>query len=66
MSSPPVDLDFSHGYDHERVEAYPKKHRDGFAWKFSYRHDVQLARHVLKLAGQPNPVPGLPCDVGRL
>ncbi|MGS1398756.1 class I SAM-dependent methyltransferase [Pseudomonas aeruginosa] len=61
MNNPPVDLDFSHKYDREHAEAYLKKHQDGLARKLSHRRDVQLARHALKLAGQPNLVLDLPC-----
>lgn len=65
MNNPPVDLDFSHKYDREHAEAYLKKHQDGLARKLSHRRDVQLARHALKLAGQPNLVLDLPCGAGR-
>lgn len=64
-SDKPIDLAFSHKYDREHARQYLHKHQDGLARRLSHWRDEQLARHALKLAGEPNLVLDLPCGAGR-
>lgn len=61
----PIELEFSRKYDQEHAQQYLHKHRDGLARRLSHWRDVQVARHALKLAEQPNLVLDLPCGAGR-
>ena len=61
----PVELDFSRKYDLEHAQQYLHKHQDGLARRTSNWRDQQLARHALKLAGEPEVVLDLPCGAGR-
>lgn len=63
--SRPVELEFSRKYDHEHSVEYLQKHQDGWARRLSHWRDVQVARHALKLADEPNLVLDLPCGAGR-
>lgn len=64
-SAKPVELDFSRKYDPEHARQYLAKHQDGLSRRLSHWRDEQLARHALKLAGEPNLVLDLPCGAGR-
>jgi ubiquinone/menaquinone biosynthesis C-methylase UbiE len=63
--SRPVELEFSRKYDHQHSVEYLQKHQDGWARRLSHWRDVQVARHALKLADEPNLVLDLPCGAGR-
>src|SRR3990167_3159735 len=64
-SAKPIELDFSHKYDREHARQYLQKHQDGLARRLSHWRDEQLARHALKVAGEPNLLLDLPCGAGR-
>lgn len=64
-SAKPVELDFSRKYDPEHARQYLAKHQGGLSRRLSHWRDEQLARHALKLAGEPNLVLDLPCGAGR-
>ena len=61
----PIELEFSRKYDLDHAQQYLHKHQDGLARRLSHWRDVQVARHALKLADQPNLVLDLPCGAGR-
>ena len=61
----PVELDFSRKYDRGHSQQYLHKHQDGFARRLSHWRDLQVARHALKLADDPDLVLDLPCGAGR-
>lgn len=61
----PIELEFSRKYDFEHAQQYLHKHRDGLARRLSHWRDLQVARHALKLADEPNLVLDLPCGAGR-
>lgn len=61
----PIELEFSRKYDLDHAQHYLHKHRDGLARRLSHWRDVQVARHALKLADEPNLVLDLPCGAGR-
>src|SRR4051794_8148426 len=61
----PIELDFSRKYDQAHAQQYLHKHQDGLARRLSHWRDVSVARHALKLAGEPNLVLDLPCGAGR-
>ncbi len=61
----PIELEFSRKYDREHAREYLHKHQDGLARRLSHWRDVQLARHALKQAGDPDLVLDLPCGAGR-
>ncbi|AHL74204.1 SAM-dependent methyltransferase [Stutzerimonas stutzeri] len=63
--SSPIELEFSRKYDREHARQYFNKHHDGLARRLSHWRDEQLARHALKLAGDPDLVLDLPCGAGR-
>lgn len=63
--SQPIELEFSRKYDREHAQQYLQKHQDGLSRRLSHWRDEQLARHALKLAGEPNLVLDLPCGAGR-
>lgn len=61
----PIELEFSRKYDEEHSQQYFDKHRAGLARRLSNWRDQQLARHALRLAGDPKSVLDLPCGAGR-
>lgn len=61
----PIELEFSRKYDRDHSQQYLHKHQDGLARRLSHWRDVQVARHALKLADEPNLVLDLPCGAGR-
>lgn len=61
----PVELEFSRKYDAEHSLQYFHKHQDGFARRLSHWRDLQIARHALRLAGDPSLVLDLPSGAGR-
>jgi len=61
----PIELEFSRKYDQEHAQQYLHKHQDGVARRLSHWRDIQVARHALKLADEPNLVLDLPCGAGR-
>ncbi|WP_217477720.1 class I SAM-dependent methyltransferase [Stutzerimonas stutzeri] len=63
--SSPIELEFSRKYDRDHAREYLHKHQDGLARRLSHWRDVQLARHALKQAGDPDLVLDLPCGAGR-
>lgn len=65
FKSSPIELEFSRKYDERHAQQYLHKHQDGLARRVSHWRDVQVARHALKLADEPNLVLDLPCGAGR-
>ncbi len=65
FKSSPIELEFSRKYDQRHAQQYLHKHQDGLARRLSHWRDVQVARHALKLADEPNLVLDLPCGAGR-
>lgn len=65
FKSSPVELEFSRKYDQRHAQQYLHKHQDGLARRLSHWRDIQVARHALKLADEPNLVLDLPCGAGR-
>ena len=61
----PIELDFSRKYDFEHAQQYLHKHQDGLSRRLSHWRDVQVARHALQMADEPNLVLDLPCGAGR-
>ncbi len=61
----PVELEFSRKYNRSHSERYLRKHQDGWARRLSHWRDEQVARHALRLAGNPGLVLDLPCGAGR-
>jgi len=61
----PIELEFSRKYDRTHAYEYLQKHQDGPARRLSHWRDEQMARHALKLAGDPGLVLDLPCGAGR-
>ncbi|HLA32990.1 MAG TPA: class I SAM-dependent methyltransferase [Pseudomonas sp.] len=61
----PIELDFSRKYDQAHAQQYLHKHQAGLARRLSHWRDVQVARHALQLADEPNLVLDLPCGAGR-
>lgn len=61
----PIELEFSRKYDQAHAQRYLRKHQDGLARRLSHWRDVQVARHALQLAEQPDLVLDLPCGAGR-
>lgn len=59
------DLEFSKKYNPAHAEQYFHKHNAGFFRQFSTWRDRQVARHALKLAGNPKTVLDVPCGTGR-
>ncbi|WP_213875161.1 class I SAM-dependent methyltransferase [Pseudomonas sp. dw_358] len=60
-----VKLEFSDKYDEAHARKYFLKHQNGVARRMSHWRDVQLARKVLAMAGDPGLVLDLPCGAGR-
>lgn len=65
FKSSPIELEFSRKYDQRHAQQYLHKHQDGLARRLSHWRDIQVARHALKLADEPNLVLDLPCGAGR-
>lgn len=61
----PIKLEFSNKYDHQHSLQYLQKHQTGLARRLSNWRDQTLARHALKIAGDPMSVLDLPCGAGR-
>lgn len=61
----PIELEFSRKYDRTHAYEYLHKHQDGLSRRLSHWRDEQMARHALKLAGDPGLVLDLPCGAGR-
>ncbi|MGB4075112.1 class I SAM-dependent methyltransferase [Pseudomonas sp.] len=61
----PIELEFSRKYDRAHAYEYLHKHQDGLSRRLSHWRDEQMARHALKLAGDPGLVLDLPCGAGR-
>jgi SAM-dependent methyltransferase len=61
----PIKLEFSNKYDHQHSLQYLQKHQAGVARRLSNWRDQTLARHALKIAGNPASVLDLPCGAGR-
>ena len=62
---PPVELKFSRKYDQQHAQQYWEKHQDGLARRLSHWREEQVARHALRIAGEPSLVLDLPCGAGR-
>jgi ubiquinone/menaquinone biosynthesis C-methylase UbiE len=60
-----IKLEFADKYDQQHAYQYLQKHQAGLARRLSNWRDMQLARHALKDAGDPNLVLDLPCGAGR-
>ena len=60
-----IELEFSRKYDRAHAYEYLHKHQDGLSRRLSHWRDEQMARHALKLAGDPGLVLDLPCGAGR-
>ena len=60
-----IELEFSRKYDRTHAYEYLHKHQDGLSRRLSHWRDEQMARHALKLAGDPGLVLDLPCGAGR-
>jgi ubiquinone/menaquinone biosynthesis C-methylase UbiE len=60
-----IELEFSRKYDQTHAHQYFHKHQGSFARRASHWRDVQMARHALKVAGDPGLVLDLPCGAGR-
>lgn len=61
----PIELEFSRKYDQAHAQLYLHKHQAGLARRLSHWRDVQVARHALQLADEPDLVLDLPCGAGR-
>lgn len=60
-----IELEFSRKYDQTHAHQYFHKHQGSLARRASHWRDVQMARHALKVAGEPGLVLDLPCGAGR-
>jgi ubiquinone/menaquinone biosynthesis C-methylase UbiE len=60
-----IELEFSRKYDRAHAYEYLHKHQDSLSRRLSHWRDEQMARHALKLAGDPGLVLDLPCGAGR-
>jgi SAM-dependent methyltransferase len=60
-----MELEFSRKYDAGHAEEYCRKHRTGWARRFSHWREAGIARKALRLAGDPMRVLDLPCGTGR-
>ncbi len=58
-------LQFSEKYSPEHAQAYHAKHRAGPARRISNWWEHRMARHALRMAGDPKSILDLPCGAGR-
>jgi cyclopropane fatty-acyl-phospholipid synthase-like methyltransferase len=61
---PPIDREFSRRREYELARHSLKKHPLGFSGQLAHWRDEQLARHALKVAGDPGLVLALPTGAG--
>jgi|SRR5471030_104698 len=65
MSEPSLDKQPQQPSDHDQVIHYLDKHQQGLTRRLRHWRDEQLARHALKVAGEPGLVLDLPSGAGR-
>ncbi|MFZ6044879.1 class I SAM-dependent methyltransferase [Pseudomonas sp. CR3202] len=61
----PFELDSSGAHDRERCAPQPNQSGAGLASRLSAWREERVARHALRIAGEPNLVLDLPCGNGR-